>query len=197
MKTESFYAKRIHPLIVMALISVACILVTASLHLSTLERVEINEQFFLWRSILDAAGISHDGQPASVAAIYQESVVEDSGVYHAETPDGNMRHVIEVTGPGLWGPITIMIGFEDNLKTLSGVSVVSQNETPGLGARIEEPWFTAQFVGKQGPFRTVEEGTADAADEIDAITGATITSTSFRNIVNRAVADSNTISRGQ
>ncbi|WP_422477774.1 FMN-binding protein [Pleomorphochaeta sp. DL1XJH-081] len=197
MKTESFYTKRIHPLVVMALVTVACIVVTASLHLSTLERVETNEQFFLYRSILDAAGISHDGQPASVASLYQEQVNEDSGIYHAETADGGKRHVIEITGPGLWGPITIMIGFEDDLKTISGVSIVSQNETPGLGARIEEPWFTAQFAGRQGPFRIVEEGTADAADEIDSITGATRTSESFRNIVNRAVADSDSISRGQ
>jgi major membrane immunogen (membrane-anchored lipoprotein) len=43
----------------------------------------------------------------------------------------------------------------------------------------------------------VEEGTSAAPDEFDAITGATRTSESFRNIVNRAVANSDTISRGQ
>lgn len=197
MKTQSFYSKRIHPLVIMALVTIACILVTASLHLSTIERVQTNEQFFLYRSVLDAAGIEHDGQPASVAALFQDQVSEDAGIYHAETANGDKRHVIEITGPGLWGPITIMIGFEDDLKTISGVSIVSQNETPGLGARIEEPWFTAQFAGKQGPFTIVEEGTADTPSEVDAITGATRTSESFRNIVNRAVADSDTISRGQ
>ncbi|MFA7672217.1 MAG: FMN-binding protein, partial [Sphaerochaetaceae bacterium] len=99
-------------------------------------------------------------------------------------------------GPGLWGTISIMVGFEDDLKTLSGVSIVSQNETPGLGARIEEKWFTAQFSGKQGPFRLVEEGTASSPDEIDAITGATRTSESFRNIMNR-LTESGNIARGQ
>jgi Na+-transporting NADH:ubiquinone oxidoreductase subunit C len=197
MKTTSFYARRIHPLIVMALITIACILVTASLHLSTLERVKTNEQFFLWRSVLDAAGVSHDGQPSSVASLYQDGVVEKEGVYTVEKPDGSLRYVREITGPGLWGPITVMVGFEEKLKTLSGVSIVSQNETPGLGARIEEPWFTAQFAGKQGPFRIVEEGTSDAPDEVDAITGATRTSEAFRNIMNRATAESDTISRGQ
>jgi len=181
----------------MALITIACILVTASLHLSTLERVKTNEQFFLWRSVLDAAGVSHDGQPSSVASLYQDGVVEKEGVYTVEKPDGSLRYVREITGPGLWGPITVMVGFEENLKTLSGVSIVSQNETPGLGARIEEPWFTAQFAGKQGPFRIVEEGTSDAPDEVDAITGATRTSEAFRNIMNRATAESDTISRGQ
>jgi Na+-transporting NADH:ubiquinone oxidoreductase subunit C len=197
MKTQSFYVRRIHPIVVMAMVTIACILITASLHLYTRERVATNEQFFLNRSILNAAGVVHDGQPTSVAALFAENVEFDSGVYHVKTADGSLRHVIEITGPGLWGPITIMIGFEDDLATISGVSIVSQNETPGLGARIEEPWFTEQFAGKQGPFSMVEEGTSAAPDEFDAITGATRTSESFRNIVNRAVANSDTISRGQ
>ena len=91
----------------------------------------------------------------------------------------------------------MMVGFEENMSKLSGVAIVSQNETPGLGARIEEPWFTAQFAGKQGPFRLVEEGTAAAPDEIDAITGATRTSESFRNIMNRILAENAHNSRGQ
>lgn len=197
MKTESFYAKRIHPIVMMALITIVCILVTATLHLGTLERVQTNEQFFLWRSILDAAGIPHDGDPASVAALYQEGVTEEEGIYHVTGPDGSVRYVKQYTGPGLWGPITVMVGFTEDTTTLSGVSIVSQNETPGLGARIEEAWFTAQFADRQGPFTMVEEGTSDAPNEIDAITGATRTSEAFRNIINRAVADSDTIARGQ
>lgn len=197
MKTQSFYAKRIQPLVFMALVTIACILVTAALHLTTLERVQINEQFFLWRSVLDAAAISHDGQPNSVSTLFQDMVEAEGNQYMVNAPDGSTRYVVESTGPGLWGPITIMVGFEDDLKTLAGISIVSQNETPGLGARIEESWFTSQFAGKQGPFRLVEEGTADAPEEIDAITGATITSESVRNIMNRVIADSGNISRGQ
>ena len=197
MKTESWYARRIHPIVVMALITIACILITATLHLTTLERVQTNEQFFLFRSVLDAAGVSHDNQPATVASLYREGVAEQEGVYTVEKPDGSIRYVRQIVGAGLWGPITVMVGFEEDVRTLSGVSIVSQNETPGLGARIEEPWFTGQFAGKQGPFRIVEEGTSSAPDEVDSITGATRTSEAFRNIINRAVAESNTISRGQ
>ncbi len=197
MKTQSFYAKRIQPLVFMALVTIACILVTAALHLSTLERVQINEQFFLWRSVLDAAAVPHDGQPTSVSTLFQDMVEAEGNQYTVDAPDGSTRYVVEITGPGLWGPITIMVGFENDLKTLAGISIVSQNETPGLGARIEESWFTSQFAGKQGPFRLVEEGTADAPEEIDAITGATITSESVRNIMNRVIADSGNITRGQ
>jgi Na+-transporting NADH:ubiquinone oxidoreductase subunit C len=85
-----------------------------------------------------------------------------------------------------------MVGFTSP-TTLSGVSIVSQNETPGLGARIEEPWFTSQFAGKTGPFRFVEEGTSNSDDEIDSITGATRTSQSFKNIINSVVNDGSKI----
>lgn len=197
MKTQSFYMRRIHPLVFMAIVTIICILLTASLHLSTFDRVKNNEQFFLRRSILDAAAVPHDGQPETVARLYQESVTEKDGVYQVKGTDGTMRHVTQFTGPGLWGPITIMVGFKNDQKTLAGVSIVSQNETPGLGARIEEPWFTSQFVDKQGPFRLVEEGTADSPEEMDAITGATRTSESFKNIMNRAITQSTTKSGGQ
>ena len=197
MKSQGFYAKRIQPLVFMAMVTIVCILLTAALHLSTLDLVRANEQFFLWRSVLDAAAIDHDGQPASVAALFGELVSEQSNEYVVNAPDGSRRRVVEGAGPGLWGPITLMVGFEENMSKLSGVAIVSQNETPGLGARIEEPWFTAQFAGKQGPFRLVEEGTAAAPDEIDAITGATRTSESFRNIMNRILAENAHNSRGQ
>ncbi len=196
MKSQSFYAKRINPIIFMAAVTVICILLTAALHLSTLELVQENERFFLWRSVLDAGGITHEGTPASVNDLYKKYVTQEDNHYLIKTDDGVTRFVFATEGPGLWGIISIMVGFEDDLKTLSGVSIVSQNETPGLGARIEEPWFTAQFVGKQGPFRLVEEGTSSMADEIDAITGATRTSESFRNIMNRLkVEDGNSVGR--
>ncbi len=92
-------------------------------------------------------------------------------------------------------------GFEEDLTTFSGIAIVSQNETPpGLGgARIEEPWFTEQFRGKQAPpFTMVEEGTADADTEVDAITGgATRTSEYFRNLTNRAADDAKRIIGGE
>ena len=195
MNSTSFYAKRVHPVVYMALVTIFCILITAALHLSTLERVQQNELFFLRKSVLDAAGIAHNGDPLTVASLYAGAVTEQEGgtFYAVKTTDGNQRYVLPFTGPGLWGPISVMIGFETDLQTLSGVSIVSQSETPGLGARIEEEWYVAQFAGKRAPFRNVEEGTASKPDEIDAITGATRTSESFRDIVNKAAVESKNI----
>jgi len=143
-----------------------------------------------------AAGASLGTDTSQIASLYLSSVTENEGFYIVRVGSGPERYVIPFKGAGLWGEISLMVGFEADLTTLSGVAIVSQNETPGLGARIEEPWFTAQFAGKKGPFRIVEEGTADASDEVDAITGATRTSESFQNIMNRAASESRSIIRG-
>jgi len=192
MNKDGFYALRVHPIIFMAIVTIACILITSALYLFTSDRVESNELFFLRRSVLDAAAIEHDGTPASVEETYTSLVTEEEDRYIIKDESGETTAVVEKTGAGLWGPITIMVGFT-NPSTLSGVAIVSQNETPGLGARIEEPWFTSQFAGKSGPFRLVEEGTSDSDDEIDAITGATRTSEAFRNIINSVVNNGSTI----
>lgn len=192
MKKDGFYALRINPIIFMAIVTIICIVITSALYLFTAERVESNELFFLRRSVLDAAAVTHDGSPASVEETYTSLVTEKNNRYIIEDESGETKAVVERTGAGLWGPITVMVGFTSP-NTLSGVAIVSQNETPGLGARIEEPWFTSQFAGKSGPFRLVEEGTSDSDDEIDSITGATRTSESFRNIINSVVNDGSTI----
>jgi Na+-transporting NADH:ubiquinone oxidoreductase subunit C len=196
MKKDGFYAKRIYPLVFMLIVTVVCILITSGIFLATEDRVRENELLFLRTAVLSAAGGDLEGEGLRIAELYMESVTEKEGFYEVNTALGPRRYVIPFNGPGLWGEISLMVGFEIDLTTLSGVAIVSQSETPGLGARIEEPWFTAQFAGKKGPFKVVEEGTANASDEVDAITGATRTTESFQNIMNRAVNESRSIIRG-
>ncbi|MFA5468100.1 MAG: FMN-binding protein, partial [Sphaerochaetaceae bacterium] len=183
-------------LVFMAAITIVCILLTAALYLMTRERVEKNELFFLRRSVLDAASVVHGGDVESVNTLYEAIVTEQGDVYRVATPTGD-SYVKIFKGPGLWGEITVLVGFEGDLKTLSGVSVYAQSETPGLGARIEEPWFSQQFKGKEGPFSLVEEGTASSTTEMDSITGATRTSDAFKNIMNRAISESATLRKGE
>jgi Na+-transporting NADH:ubiquinone oxidoreductase subunit C len=197
MKQNGFYAKRIYPLVFMLAVTVVCILITSGLYLATEERVLNNELLFLRRAVLAAAGLGQGSDPDTLTRLFVEMVQEKERYYEVNVGNGSTQYVVPFAGAGLWGEISLMVGFKDDLRTLTGVAIVSQNETPGLGARIEEPWFTSQFIGKQGPFKMVEEGTADALDEIDAITGATRTSESFQSIMNRAISNSQSIIRGQ
>ena len=185
---ETFFSKRIYPLLFMLIVTVVCILATSGLYLATQDRAMANELSFTRRAILDAAGISYQPTQSGIETAYLQNIEEQQGYFTALVAN-DTRYIIFLEGPGLWGKISIMAGFEQDLKTFSGLAIVSQNETPGLGARIEEPWFTEQFKGKVPPFVLVEEGTADAADEIDAITGATRTSEYFRNLANSAATE--------
>lgn len=197
MKKDGFFSLRVFPLLFMFAVTVVCITVVTGLHLSTKERVEANESLFLKKTILEAAGISFPDDFREVNTIYDQRVIEKASFYEATREDGSIAYVIQAQGAGLWGLITLMVGFGQDLQELTGIGIVSQNETPGLGARIEEPWYKEQFRGKRGPFRLVEEGTASAPDQIDSITGATRTSQAMLSILNKAVVDGPATVKGE
>ncbi len=183
----------------MLMVTVVCISIVTGLFLSTKERVEANEGLFLRKTILQAANIPYPDDFREVTALYEASVTEVSDgqlYYRVAQPDGSFTYVVPIEGAGLWGPISLLVGFTESLDELTGIGIFSQNETPGLGARIEEEWYRMQFVGKRGPFVLVDEGMADAPDEIDAITGATRTSLAMRDIINEAVTLGPAIVRG-
>ena len=90
-------------------------------------------------------------------------------------------------GKGYSSTIKSMVGVDTD-GTICGVKVLSQQETPGLGSRIEEilygetdPWFTRQFKGKNvhDPLKVIKDG-----GNIDSITGATVSSRAVTNSIN-------------
>ncbi|MCK9548486.1 MAG: FMN-binding protein [Sphaerochaeta sp.] len=193
---RSFYKDRVYPLLFMFITTLVCILLTSGLHLLTLERADANELSFARRAILQAGDLEFENTTEGIERAYHQQITEEVGYYTATGTFGK-RYIIPLEGPGLWGTIAIMVGLEEDLQTFSGVAIVSQNETPGLGARIEESWFTAQFKGKRAPFTMVEEGTASANQEVDAITGATRTSEYFKNLTARVPAEAQRLIRGE
>jgi len=79
--------------------------------------------------------------------------------------------------------IQLMVGFlPDNV--IRNISVIQQNETPGLGTKMKEPKFKDQFNGKQADefkLKVKKDG-----GQVDAITAATISSRAFCDAVDRA-----------
>lgn len=72
---------------------------------------------------------------------------------------------------GYSGNITVMVGIRPD-GTVTGIEILNHAETPGLGDKIEEPWFKEQFKGKSlesADWRVKKDG-----GEFDQITGATI-----------------------
>ena len=76
----------------------------------------------------------------------------------------------ESKGSGFGGKIGIMIGIDIEKSVLSGIGILTHQETPGLGSRISETSFTDRFKGKSltGNFKVKKD-----SGDIDAISGAT------------------------
>ena len=94
--------------------------------------------------------------------------------------------VLTVAGKGYGGQIKIAMGVDANGK-ITGISILSQTETAGLGTKCEEPGFYGQFANKPAQTLTVVKDGADAPNEIDAISGATVTSRGVTDAVNAGV----------
>ena len=99
--------------------------------------------------------------------------------------DGSVKYVIPAYGAGLWGPIWGYIAVNDDGNTIYGANFSHEGETPGLGARIADQDFQDKFVDKHlfvdGEFKSVAvmkagQKATNGAEQIDALTGATITS---------------------
>ena len=87
-------------------------------------------------------------------------------------------YAFEAVGKGYGGDIKILVGLEDE-ATIKDITIVSHTETPGLGAKVTGSAFTDQFTGL-----SIEDVTLSRdGGKIDAITGATISSTAVVNAV--------------
>lgn len=105
-------------------------------------------------------------------------------------------YAIKVSPKGYGGAIEMMVGISAEGK-VEGIKILSHNETPGLGANAPQPKFSGQFSGKSVEKELQVVKTAPAADnQIEAITGATITSKAVSNGVNEAVKFYNTKLKG-
>lgn len=186
------------------LVTVVFVAPISFVYLLTKDRVALNEEVFLKKAVLFAAGVPLPATNEEVVAAFAARAEEvkpagEAPAYYtirSEAGDEPPGFVFIRKGPGLWGEITATVGFDAKLSALTGVDFLKQSETPGLGARISEDWFKEQFRGKRGPFTTVGEGEPAAENQFDAITGATITSNAVLSILNTTVDQAMSLVQG-
>ena len=132
--------------------------------------------------------------PEEVAKIEEERSIEVDGVTYtynlAYDESGNtVGCAVNVAPVGFGGPILVKVGFKVNAQTgehiIWNTKVLSQAETPGLGAKCVEPAFAAQFK-ELDPAAKKLSVKKDGGD-IDAITASTITSRAYVSGVATAV----------
>lgn len=86
--------------------------------------------------------------------------------------------------PGYSSIVKVAVGFTPEGK-ITAIKIISQQETPGLGAECEKPEFSARFQGKVPEYLTVVKDRAKE-NEVEALTGATITSNAVVSAVKNA-----------
>ena len=99
-----------------------------------------------------------------------------------------LGYVIQVKSKGYGDFIEYTVGITDE-GSINGISIIKIAETPGLGMNAEKV-IAPQFVDKDATFfKVVKSGQlSDASTEIEAISGATITSRAVTNGVDAAVS---------
>ena len=119
---------------------------------------------------------------------YEERSVGDITYFECrDTSGGVVGYALPAEGNGYQGVIKLMVGLTTDLSEITGISVLEQVETPGLGGRISEQAFQEQFRGvKTEPaVGYVKNQKPDRDTDIQAVTGATISSRSVVTIINR------------
>lgn len=147
-----------------------------------------NEELKLKSSVLDVLEIPYDKYNIIDVFAGQVIVLKKGGGTFYTVSDGSVAFGFK--GPGLWGPISGIISFEKNLKTIRNLKIIHQEETPGLGGRIAEHGYLKQFKTKEAfPNKLIflPEGKSRNKNEVDAITGATGSSKALEKLINENV----------
>lgn len=114
--------------------------------------------------------------------------VEVSEIYEAKDASGNtVGYTLKVLPSGYGGTIELMVGIDSAKGQVSGINVVSNSETAGLGAKSTDPEFSDQYKGKPLEELSVLKNGTPGDTEIKAISGVTITSTAVTNGVDAAI----------
>jgi len=168
---------------VAGILTAICVVISALLagaNLLTKERIAqiaLENEYAACETVFPSAG--RELEFTSFAEIASGSDV--SG--YLATDDGKaVGCVIITSAKGYGGDVQVMVGFDLN-KTITGISILSHSETPGLGANAANPAFLGQFVGlaDAGSLAVAKDG-----GTVDAVTAATISSRAVTAAVNSA-----------
>ena len=116
---------------------------------------------------------------------------KDARVYKVFGADGSHRGwVLPAAGQGFADRIDLLVGLDAEGSTITGLYVLAQKETPGLGDYITGEEFRRRFAGRPaGEPLVVVKSDPQADNEIRALSGATISSESVAAIVNAVLAN--------
>jgi electron transport complex protein RnfG len=155
-------------------------LALAAIHELTEEPIEEQKRLAIMRAVQEVLPpFDNDPVQTTRQIVLEEDEVgaeDETTVYLGTLEDQITGIAFQAYGEGYAGFIYVMVGI-DLEERISGIKVLDHEETPGLGAKIEEPSFTDQLKGKSLDNSVLVNGNLavkkDGGD-LDALTGATI-----------------------
>ncbi len=176
-----------YTIIYSAIIVVIVAFLLAFVSTSLKEKQEANVQLDIKKQILNSLNL-RDLSDDAAEAKYKEVVKGEENVDGQKVfscvVDGKTKYVIPMKGMGLWGPIYGYLAINDDKNTVFGAYFNHDSETAGLGAEIKDSraWqnkFQGKKIfkeGSEGIALSVKKKVEDPATQVDAVTGATLTS---------------------
>ena len=143
MKEKPFF-----PVIYMFVITAICSSVLIAFSRLSRDRVEANQELFFEKAVLAVLPIELSEQSANVELhrIFSKQVStpdnSSAGAYVLRKNGAVLGYALPFEGQGYWAQIKGVIGIQPDRKTIIGLAIHQQNETPGLGAEITKVDFT-------------------------------------------------------
>ena len=150
----------------------------------TLERIERQRRVIHERVMREALSEADSFRDIPIESGTSENII---GIYEGLKGGMTMGYVIELAPSGYSGEINMMVGISSEREALAGMRILRHSETPGLGALAVREEFFRRFDGVPLLRLRVVRSPPSGDDEIQAITGATITSNAVTGAVNEAI----------
>ncbi|WP_100065151.1 FMN-binding protein [Miniphocaeibacter massiliensis] len=185
----------IYPVLFMAVIAGILTLILAGVNYASLPVIEFNQEIELKQKILTVFDVlPENASPEEIDSTFNDKVKEETfenkPLYILEENSKTVAYAVPFNGPGLWGGIEGYLGITSDLKTVTGIEFIKQEETPGLGGRISEDDYKNQFrnldISDSSSGNIIINKPAPGGN-VDAITGATQTSTFVVNMLNEDI----------
>lgn len=194
--SKSGFMKDALILFAITLVSGICLGFVYDLTKGPIEQATIAANNATYREVLSAADsfTEVEGSAETIAATAEEfmnlgygSVAIESVLEGTDASGNVVGYVINsLSNNSYGGAVKLSIGFDAD-GTITGVGIREINDTPGLGLKAKEENYRNQFVGKNADVLSVTKSGAAGENEINAISGATITSNATTNAVNAAL----------
>jgi len=185
------------------ILGLACALLLTGVSQLTGEAQRLNREAEKNRNILGVLEVEvpEDANSRDLQALFNANVRQESRgnlalFQYIPAGGANVAAVaVEFEGPGLWGPVKGFLSLEPDMKTIKGMTVYEQEETPGLGGDIGTPGFQEKFKGRSimdssgKPGIVIKQSGASAQNEIEGITGATMTCEKLQAMLNEVIEE--------